>query len=134
MLSILVLAYRSQDMCSRDVNFGSELFALRRLKGITQADVASRAGLGRGYYSQLENSKKGPPSPRLLRQIAAALELDAEQTRRLLAVAVADRCAAACESTTASTPVAMLVKSLVQAASLITTEKAARIEAILLED
>ncbi len=134
MPSILVLGYRPQAMCNRDVNFGSELFALRRLKGVTQADVASRAGLGRGYYSQLENSKKGPPSPRLLQQIADALELDAEQAERLLAVAVADRCAAACESTTASTPVAMLVKSLVQAAGHITTEKAARIEAILLED
>jgi transcriptional regulator with XRE-family HTH domain len=133
MPSIPVLGYRPSAMCNRDVNFGSELFALRRLKGMTQADVASRAGLGRGYYSQLENSKKGPPSPRLLQQIADALELDGEQARRLLAVAVADRCATACESTTASTPIAMLVKSLVQAASHITTEKVARIEAILQE-
>lgn len=133
MPTILVLGYRPSAMCNRDVNFGSELFALRRLKGVTQADVASRAGLGRGYYSQLENSKKGPPSPKLLHQITGALELNEEQARRLLAVAVADRCAAACESTSASTPVAMLVKSLVQSAFYVTTEKAARIEAILQE-
>ncbi len=121
-------------MRNRDTNFGSELFALRCLKGATQADIATRAGIGRGYYSQLENSKKGPPSARLLQRIVAALEPSDEQARRLFAVAVADRCMSACESTQASTPVAMLVKSLVQSASHITDDKAARIEAILMED
>lgn len=121
-------------MRKRDVNFGSELFELRRQIGATQAEVAARARLGRGYYSQLENSKKGPPSLRLLRQIADALELDEAQARNLAAVAVADRCAAACESTAASTTVAMLVKVLVQVASVITAEQAARIEAILEEE
>lgn len=121
-------------MRNRDTNFGSELFALRRLKGATQADVASRANLGRGYYSQLENSKKGPPSPKVLQRIVDALELDDAQGRRLVTLAIADRCVCACESTQASTPIAMLVKSLVQSAPHITSEKAARIEAILLEE
>jgi transcriptional regulator with XRE-family HTH domain len=121
-------------MRNRDINFGSELFALRRLKGVTQADIATRAGIGRGYYSQLENSKKGPPSARLLQRIVAALEPSDDQARHLFAVAAADRCMSACESNKASTPVAMLVKSLVQSASRLTDDKAARIEAILLEE
>ncbi len=117
-----------------ETNFGSELFTIRRRKGATQADIAARAGLGRGYYSQLENSKKGPPSPRLLQRIVEALQLEENEARRLLTVAVADRCLVACQSTGASTPVAPLVKSLVQCAPNITHEKAARITAILLEE
>lgn len=121
-------------MRHRDTNFGSELFALRRLKGATQANIATRAGIGRGYYSQLENSKKGPPSAKLLKRIVAALDPNEEQARRLFAVVAADRCERACESTQASKHIAMLVKSLVQSASRLTDDKAARIEAILLED
>jgi transcriptional regulator with XRE-family HTH domain len=117
-----------------ETNFGSELFVIRTRMGATQADVALRAGLGRGYYSQLENSKKGPPSPRLLQRIVDALELDDGEAGRLLSVAVADRCMSVCESIRASTLVAPLVKSLVQSASNITHEKAARIEAILREE
>ncbi|RYE72861.1 MAG: XRE family transcriptional regulator [Oxalobacteraceae bacterium] len=121
-------------MRAAETNFGSELFVMRSRKGATQADIAIRAGLGRGYYSQLENSKKGPPSPRLLERIVAALELQDDEARRLLTVAVADRCMVACQSTGASTAVAPLVKSLVQCASSITHEKAERIAAILKED
>lgn len=117
-----------------NLTFGSELFCLRQRKGVTQADVASRAGVGRGYYSQLENSKRGPPSPKLLQRIAEALELDEEETRRLLSIAVADWCMVACERTKASASIAPLVKSLVQSAARITNEKALRIESILRED
>lgn len=120
-------------MHNRDVNFGSELFDMRTCKGATQAEVALRAGLGRGYYSQLENSRKGPPSPRLLQRIVEALDLNEEQASHLLAVAVADRCLVACQSVKASTPVATLVKSLVQCAPNINESKAARIRAILQE-
>jgi transcriptional regulator with XRE-family HTH domain len=101
---------------------------------MTQAAVASRAHLGRGYYSQLENSKKGPPSPAVLQRIVLALGLSDTQARRLLAAAIADRCAAACESTWACESIASLVKTVVGSASRITQAKAARIEAILEED
>lgn len=121
-------------MRHRDTNFGSELFALRRLKGATQADIATRAGIGRGYYSQLENSKKGPPSAKLLQRIVTALDLSDAEADQLFAIAAADRCERTCESSEASTHIAMLVKSLVRSASRLTHVKAVRIEAILLED
>jgi transcriptional regulator with XRE-family HTH domain len=120
-------------MCTGETNFGKELFLLRTRTGVTQAHVATRAGLGRGYYSQLENSRKGPPSTHLLQAIVEALALDEHQAARLLSVAVADRCMAACTSMPVSTGVAPLVKSLVLSASNITDEKAARIAAILEE-
>ena len=121
-------------MQAGESNFGSELFVIRTRKGATQADVALRAGLGRGYYSQLENSRKGPPSPRVLQRIVEAMELDDAEALRLLAVAVADRCMSACESSNASSSIAPLVKSLVQSAPQLTHAKALRIEAILREE
>jgi transcriptional regulator with XRE-family HTH domain len=121
-------------MLERSVTFGSELFDLRRAKRMTQSEIALRAGLGRGYYSQLENSKKGPPSPGVLRRIVLALELSDTQARRLLGAAVADRCAAACQSTWACEPIAVLVKTVIHSASRITQAKVARIEAILEEE
>ncbi|AWL03086.1 helix-turn-helix domain-containing protein [Massilia oculi] len=121
-------------MRAAETNFGSELYALRIRTGVTQADVASRAGLGRGYYSQLENSRKGPPSTLLLCRIVEALELSDAESHRLFAVAVADRCAATCHSSVASTSIAPLVKSLIQSAPRITHEQAARIAAILKEE
>jgi transcriptional regulator with XRE-family HTH domain len=121
-------------MPDADVNFGSKLFELRSAKRLTQFDIASRAELGRGYYSQLENSKKGPPSPGVLQRIVQALDLSETEARKLLSAAVAERCALACHSTSASAPVAMLVKTLVQSAPRISDAKAARIEAILEEE
>lgn len=115
-------------------SFGSELFDMRSAKGMTQLEIASRANLGRGYYSQLENSKKGPPSPAVLQRIVYALELSNMQAQRLLAAAVAERCAAACESTWACESIAVLVKTVIRSASRVTQAKAARIEAILEED
>jgi transcriptional regulator with XRE-family HTH domain len=121
-------------MSDCDENFGSKLFELRCAKHMTQFGIASRARLGRGYYSQLENSKKGPPSPSVLQRIVHALELSDAEAEKLLSAAVADRCVLACNSTWASAPVAMLVKTLVQSAPNISESKAARIEAILEED
>ena len=123
-------------MRAAETNFGSELYALRIRTGVTQADVASRAGLGRGYYSQLENSRKGPPSTLLLCRIVEALELSDAESHRLfaVAVAVADRCAATCHSSVASISIAPLVKSLIQSAPRITHEQTVRIAAILKEE
>ncbi|WP_230023160.1 helix-turn-helix domain-containing protein [Massilia sp. Bi118] len=121
-------------MPERHDGFGRELYDMRCAKGVTQLGIAARANLGRGYYSQLENSKKGPPSAAVLLRIVQALELNDLDAQRLLAAAVAERCAAACESTWACAPIALLVKNLIQSASHITQAKAARIEAILKED
>jgi transcriptional regulator with XRE-family HTH domain len=121
-------------MYAHDVDFGSELFALRRRKGATQAEVAYKAGIGRGYYSELENSKKGPPSVKRLKRIVDALELSDVEAQRLVSVAVADKCATACQSIAVLAHVSLLVKYLVQSATALSGEKAARIEAILQED
>lgn len=71
--------------------FGEELYRLRTAAGLRQIEVAQMARLARGYYSQLENSKRLPPPPSTLRRIALALQLTIGQTKRLEALASAER-------------------------------------------
>ena len=56
----------------------SLLRALRKNAGLTQAELASRAGIGQGYLSEIETvgSKKSPSAETL---IALAKSLDVEQ-------------------------------------------------------
>jgi hypothetical protein len=53
----------------------SLLRALRRWKGLTQADVAERTKLAQGYISDLENRRKTGTNE-TLQAIAAALDVD----------------------------------------------------------
>jgi DNA-binding XRE family transcriptional regulator len=53
----------------------SLLRALRRWKGITQAELAERTGLAQGYISDLETGRKTGTAD-TLRAIAGALEVD----------------------------------------------------------
>jgi Helix-turn-helix domain len=53
----------------------SLLRALRRWKGVTQADIAERTKLAQGYISDLETRRK-TGTDETLRAIAAALEVD----------------------------------------------------------
>jgi predicted transcriptional regulator len=53
----------------------SLLRALRRWKGLTQADIAERTKLAQGYISDLENRRK-TGTDETLQAIAAALDVD----------------------------------------------------------
>jgi transcriptional regulator with XRE-family HTH domain len=72
--------------------FGAELYRLRTIAGLKQVDVARLTGLTRGYYSQLENSKRFPPPLPTLKRVAAALRLSNNQLNTLRHLADAERC------------------------------------------
>lgn len=74
------------------LDFGSALFGFRNAAGLTQEKVATRSGLTRGYYSQLENSKRPPPPPLTLKRIANALKLSEQQITGLKHFAEMERC------------------------------------------
>jgi len=71
--------------------FGAELYRLRRAAGATQRDMARLSGLARGYYSQLENSKRPPPPPHTLELIVRALCLSELESHRLHFLAEKER-------------------------------------------
>jgi DNA-binding XRE family transcriptional regulator len=50
------------------------LKALRRSRGLSQAELASKAGIAQGYLSDMENKHK-TGSPETLERLAAALEM-----------------------------------------------------------
>lgn len=113
--------------------FGEQLYEYRSERGMTQSEVAARAGLQRGYYSQLENSKKGPPPPNTLARLTLGLRLDREESRNLLLAANLERCNSTNRAKELPRAVASCVQDLIRKANEISNEKIHRIEAILNE-
>lgn len=72
-------------------SFGRELYRLRAERLLTETAVAFKAGLSRGYYSQIENSRKGAPPKRTVEKILTALNLREEEQKLLREVADAER-------------------------------------------
>lgn len=71
--------------------FGEELYRLRAAVGLKQFEVAVRAKLARGYYSQLENSKRSPPPIDTLLRIAAAIGMTESESQNLSSLADEER-------------------------------------------
>lgn len=115
-------------------SFGAELYAARVRQGFTQAEVAAKAQLGRGYYSQLENSRKGPPSEKALTRIVQALGLEESERKRIVASALAERCTPAPHAQGLTPAVRQLLACIFDRADRITPATATRIETILSEE
>ena len=60
---------------------------MRRAAGLSQEELAEQAGLSRRGISDLERGQRRSPHPATVRQLAAALKLDAAQHAALLASA-----------------------------------------------
>lgn len=61
-----------------DLALGRRLKALRRLKRITQQELAAKLGLSPTLLSNIERGLK-KPSPQLLERIALALDVEKEE-------------------------------------------------------
>ena len=68
-----------------DPTFGTRLRALREAAGLTQEELASRAGLTAKAVSALERGERRRPYPHTVRSLAEALELGDEDRLSLLA-------------------------------------------------
>lgn len=55
------------------MGFYEQLRVLRKLKGYTIREVASRSGVSTAYISQLENGNRGLPSPEILKKLSEGL-------------------------------------------------------------
>src|SRR5262249_15711407 len=64
--------------------FGAELRHLREAAGLTQDELAERAGLTSGAVSALERGQRRHPYPHTVRALAVALGLGEERVRALL--------------------------------------------------
>ena len=59
--------------------FGDYIRKLRTDKGITQTEVAEKAGMQIRYLSRIENNRDNPPSEEILLRLATALDEDPHQ-------------------------------------------------------
>ena len=71
----------------QESSFGARLRQLREAAGLTQEELARRAGLTRNAVSALERGERRRPYPHTVRSLADALELpEAERTALLASV------------------------------------------------
>ena len=68
------------------VSFGARLRSLREAAGITQEELAFRAGLSPNAVSALERGARKQPYPHTVRSLSEALELSEKERAALLAV------------------------------------------------
>lgn len=62
---------------------GEELFKVRKMKGLTLAAVAAKAGCSAAYLQKLERGEVQAPSPHQLHGLAKALEVPYEELMSL---------------------------------------------------
>ena len=67
--------------------FGALLQRMRQTAGLSQKELAERAGLSRRGISDLERGRRHTPYPTTARQLAEALGLEGSQRAALLAAA-----------------------------------------------
>ncbi len=68
-------------------SFGARLRRLREAAGLTQEELASRAGLSPDAVSALERGQRKRPYPHTVRALVAALDLSEEERDDLIASA-----------------------------------------------
>lgn len=56
--------------------FGEYLRKLRKEKNLTIRQIETYSGVSNSYLSQVENGKKGIPSPSILKKLSKALKVD----------------------------------------------------------
>jgi predicted ATPase/DNA-binding XRE family transcriptional regulator len=81
---------RENETARRDAPFGARLRTLREAAGLTQEELASRAGLSPNAVGTLERGQRRRPYPHTVRALADALDLS-EEARASLLAAVPDR-------------------------------------------
>src|SRR3712207_4816188 len=79
-------------MSGEEAPFGDRLRRLREAAGLTQEELAAKAGLTAKAVSALERGERKRPYPHTVRSLADALGLS-EEERALLAASVSDRSA-----------------------------------------
>ena len=65
-------------------SFATLLRSYREYIGVSQSELARRAGISASYVNRLENSEREPPTRSVVLKIAQALELDPEAKDALL--------------------------------------------------
>lgn len=69
----------SEDRGQDGLMFGERLRRLRRLRGMSQADLASKAEMSPSYLSDLERGVRGAPTAPVLEKLADSLRVSVDE-------------------------------------------------------
>ncbi len=58
------------------MTFGEYMKAQRQMRELTLEQLAAKAGTHKGYISGIEHGKVKPPSPKMIKRLAKAMEMD----------------------------------------------------------
>lgn len=61
------------------MEFGEKIREIRKGQGMSQRELAGRAGIDFTYLSKIENGRMEPPSEEAIRRVALALGADADE-------------------------------------------------------
>ena len=114
--------------------FGEELYRARTRRGLSQAATAKASRLTRGYYSQLENSRRFPPPPLTLKRIAAALKLSPAEGEKLQSLAETERSQMLRLPREIPTTIANVLRRLAQRAHQLSPALVRELEILLVEE
>lgn len=118
----------------QSIAFGGEIYRLRIKRGLTQAAAAKLCGLTRGYYSQLENSKRYPPPPSTLKRIAVGMRLAPSEATKLQSLADTERCGMVHLPAEMPATIANVVRQLTLRAHRLSPARVHELETLLAED
>ncbi|MFC7297903.1 helix-turn-helix domain-containing protein [Herminiimonas aquatilis] len=107
---------------------------MRTNAGFSQIRVARDSSLARGYYGQIENSKKPPPPVSTLRRITAALRLSDVDTQRLIDLAATERGASLVIPDELPKDIVQVLRQIAQKAYRLSPSQLRRIEAAIAEE
>lgn len=68
----------------KNYDFSNYLKEMRSSKKMTLVELAKKAGTSNSYLSQIENMKRNPPKPDMLKNIAAALSNGDENEAKII--------------------------------------------------
>lgn len=71
-------------MNDKNYDFSNYLKEMRSSKKMTLVELAKKAGTSNSYLSQIENMKRNPPKPDMLKNIAAALSNGDENEAKII--------------------------------------------------
>lgn len=118
----------------QNISFGSELYRLRVERGLTQITAARLCNLTRGYYSQIENSKRFPPPSDTFDRFVRALRLSQAQAEELRVLAQLERDAQFKLPRELPREVAELVRALIHRAPKLNTKQLNTLRKLIKED
>ncbi len=129
--STVRMPIRFHDPTPSTTTFGERLYAFRIARRLSQAVAARKAGLARGYLSQIENSKRNPPPIDTIKRISSGLQLSPLEESVLVELADVERSHRFTLPSSVPTPIIRLMRRLTSLPNQLSPTSVAALQVIV---